>query len=647
MRIKRAAASKQRTKKQSTTKSLLYVWNMIETNERSSFRCSTNCCCVDDKCVSDENRCECVYALKSINFATASDDFTTTHIVMLEKWLHDVKIDKHIAPANDDDIDLSASLVQRQRILLNQSQQRSHSFTEYHSNNSNNNNKNSNQMEYPNQISCDNSKKIEQAAWTQSMNSIRCSHLFDRCHRSAHGWTGSSKSSKKHCQLSQTENKAHQTECSNSSRSNNGSSSIHEQQPYNLTSTKFMNDNASLIGDDRDKGCCISGAPERASKNCPQINASNSMSGKCATSVLLPVVPLSPLSRSPATASAKVSLKFVHRSPLSIIHRASLLPIFIKYLLILNCFVCFASGNLMARNIGNDLSSKHNHSNPIDSATTGAGATPSIHNNNNSSSNGSRKGTTMSPLILQSLISNNRSQLFQSASQQSSSSGSNSSSSGSISNAESARARQFLQQHAQDALASGYVSDEPVSSFKVANADEVHSGSEEFSRCASCQFREQLKAQNLASIKMHILARLSMTHPPNITGRPHISEQILQTFYQNNDFRYIRIRNGSNGASSPFLTDDDLNEMQGDDPNVSMGNPKHQHHHVHGHEHEHEHEYRGNVDSGGSVGGGGQDGLINSDIKSELNEQHHHHQSSYHHHNRHTRYVIIIVACKL
>lgn len=632
--------------------------------------------------------------------------------MLKNKWLHDVKFDKYISPSINNDIDLSALLVQhhhqqqqqkqQQVLLLDQSKQRSHSFTdtiiEYHANNNNNNIKNNNssvQMEYPNQNcsssggSSSSSKQIEQAFGLESMNSIRCSHLFDRCHRYADVWisNNSSKNIQNHCHFMPTENNPHRNESSSNFSNNSSSSSscIHKQQPYNLSSTKFSNDdNVSIISisnmieirDDRNKVSCTSSNVRAPSKKRSQITAAScSMNGKSAMSSSASVLSwLSPLSRSPASTSAKLSLKFVHRSPLSIIHRANLLPIFIKYLLILNCFMCFVSGNLMARNIGNDLSSKHqsNHTNPIDSTVTVgmaapvAGTTPYINNNNNNDNsssnsplhnNGSRKGTTMSPLILQSLISNNRSQLFQSASQLSSGVGngggggggiSSSSSSRSSSNsdissgsgiisansAESERAKQFLQQHAQDPLTSGYVSDEPVSSFKVANADEA--SSEEFSRCASCQFREQLKAQNLASIKMHILARLSMTHPPNITGRPHISEQILQTFYQNNDFRYIRIRNGSNGGgggggsnSNPFFTDDDLNEMQGDDPNVSMGNQKHQHHHLRSHE------YRGASDSGDGGGGGG-GGIVGGGGN---DEQHHHHQSSYHHHNRHTRYV--------
>lgn len=295
---------------------------------------------------------------------------------------------------------------------------------------------------------------------------------------------------------------------------------------------------------------------------------------------------------------SKASLKYVYRSPLTVIHRANLLKIFIKYLLILNCFVCIASGNLMSRNVGNDLSSKHNQTNVEMTTSTTTHESPLV-GGSGGGVGGGRKGmlTTASPLLLHSIMSSNRSHFHNNA-QPAQNPDANT------------RSKHHMHQHPiQDAT---FVSDD--ASHKMPNADNEHSG--EFTRCTSCQFREQLKAQNLASIKMHILARLSMTHPPNITGRPHISEQILDQFYQSNDFRYIRIRNGTDELSSAQNEDDDddLNEMQGDDPTVVTNN-KHQHHHLH--------EYNRN-------GGGG--------IKTGLHEQHHHHQAQHHHYNRHPRY---------
>lgn len=299
----------------------------------------------------------------------------------------------------------------------------------------------------------------------------------------------------------------------------------------------------------------------------------------------------------------KTSLKHVNRSPLTIVHRSNLLQIFIKYLLILNCFVCVASGNLMSRNIGNDLSSKHNQTN-VETATTSLNGTTLI--------NGRSKPilTTSSPLILHSIMSSNRS-LFPGSDMQSQE------------NANGQRQpKHFPHLHlTPEAMPPAHYASDAANPHQMPSSDD-NSG-EDVTRCASCQIREQLKAQNLASIKMHILARLSMTHPPNITQRPKISEQILENFYQNNGFRYIRVRNDSNefGAFQRDDIDDGVNEMQGDDPNASAN--KHQHHHMH--------EYHRN---------GG--------IKSGLHEQHHHHASSYHHINRNSRYICIgFLSCIL
>lgn len=252
--------------------------------------------------------------------------------------------------------------------------------------------------------------------------------------------------------------------------------------------------------------------------------------------------------------------------------------------------MCVASGNLMSRNVGNDLSSKHNQTGveTVTSQLNGSASTVIDAANGGSG----RKGilTTASPLILHSIISNNRSQFMTPPAPNQRVSRNNN-------NNNNNHHHLHHQQPATAAAAAAAAAAQDIN-YDNYGSD---SGSEEYTRCASCQFREQLKAQNLASIKMHILARLSMTHPPNITGRPHISEQILQSFYQNNDFRYIRIRNGSGGNDDYSGThnedddDDDMNEMQGDDPSVT--NNKHQHHHIYnrnggiksGHEQQHHH----------------------------------------------------------
>lgn len=225
---------------------------------------------------------------------------------------------------------------------------------------------------------------------------------------------------------------------------------------------------------------------------------------------------------------SRSSLKRMHRSPLTIVHRSNLLQIVIKYLLILNCFVCIANGNLMSRTIGNDLSSKHNQTNV---------ETASAHPLFNSSSTpmGStrkRELTTAAPLILHSIMSSNRSHFHNAQQSQ-----------------DDARTKHFLHQHA----------DNP---FRMPNG-------EEFTRCASCEQRE---AQNLEWIKINILTRLQMHVPPIITGRPHIPSQWLDSFYETKDDRYIRLSNQNVDDNN------DMNEMQGDDSNA---NNKHQHHHMH------------------------------------------------------------------
>lgn len=111
-------------------------------------------------------------------------------------------------------------------------------------------------------------------------------------------------------------------------------------------------------------------------------------------------------------------------------------------------------------------------------------------------------------------------------------------------------------------LASAAVNTFEQTTIPTSDSGDGVGDSEEYVGCASCQIREQLKAQNLASIKMHILARLAMSQPPNITTRPPISEHLIESFYSQNGFRYIRVKNNyHNDESVP-----DMNDMLGDDP---------------------------------------------------------------------------------
>lgn len=522
---------------------------MIESKMQLAFQCQCYDYGVDraEKCV-DKVSCEILYALSSKSVDTAKSTF----IVMLQKWLCDFKLDYY---AGIRDFCLKTSQHQPQ---VQQTAYVSNSFSLV------NHRKTNIQMDR-NVIFHSNGGGLSQNYQTvggafavPSIDNSRFSNSITD--QSPCVWSKNVTVPHQmiHNQLLCNKHyvKRHRIDL------NGVAENIMHTQRYNLSSTKLAN-NTSTIGADHDNGCVgepfdsTTAAANHKQENAPNSNNNNNRSGKC------------------TPPAAKPSLKkIVQRSPLTIVHRANLLQIFIKYLLILNCFMCFANGNLLSRNIGNDLSSKHNQS-QAEAATAALNSSTLIGSN--------RKGilSTTSPLIPHSVLSNNNRSQFQSPS---------------IHSQDSERAKHFLHQHAQDALISNsYVSNEPASPYKTPNGED--SGSEEFTRCTSCQFREQLKAHNLASIKMHILARLSMTHPPNITGRPHIAEEILQTFYENVDFRYIRVRND---------TPDELNEMQGDDPNPASG--QHQHHHLH--------EYHRN---------GG--------IKTGLNEQHHHH------HNRHLRYI--------
>lgn len=142
--------------------------------------------------------------------------------------------------------------------------------------------------------------------------------------------------------------------------------------------------------------------------------------------------------------------------------------------------------------------------------------------------------------------------------------------------------------------------------------------SEEFvGGCTSCQIREQLKAQNLASIKMHILARLAMSQPPNITTRPPISEHLIQSFYSQNGFRYIRVKNNyhNDDNENDNDNDQDMNDMLGDDPSAYHD------------------------ESSVSVVAEHSHGIKDIPLQSEhhaQHAQHHHHDVQQHHHNRHT-----------
>lgn len=148
---------------------------------------------------------------------------------------------------------------------------------------------------------------------------------------------------------------------------------------------------------------------------------------------------------------------------------------------------------------------------------------------------------------------------------------------------------------------------DPFDQTTIPSSDSSGS-SEEYVGCRSCQIREQLKAQNLASIKMHILARLAMSQPPNITTRPPISEHLIQSFYSQNGFRYIRVKNNYHNDGNE---EEDMNDMLGDDPATYHD------------------------ESVSTIAEHGHDAK-SMPSQADHHGQHHHHVAQQHHHSRHS-----------
>ncbi|CAD7094213.1 unnamed protein product [Hermetia illucens] len=88
------------------------------------------------------------------------------------------------------------------------------------------------------------------------------------------------------------------------------------------------------------------------------------------------------------------------------------------------------------------------------------------------------------------------------------------------------------------------------------------------SGCHSCQLREKVKADNLASIKRHILYRLKLKDVPNITAPvvpPEIVEKFYKSHYQNSG------NNGGSGNSERGRGANNKNQYSDDDSNGGGG----------------------------------------------------------------------------
>ncbi|XP_031634913.1 uncharacterized protein LOC116348153 [Contarinia nasturtii] len=553
---------------------------MIEPIMQLLFECY-DCDCVDraENCV-DKVNCEILYALSSYK---SFDIKSQSCIVMLKKWLFDSNFEIH----NPNNIEFDGLSMLTPTTLQNNQQVQPISRLTYNSFSivATIQHKNHIQMygvhrcrQYTDMYPSPSIFHTKTGHSQTKCNAIDCNCFPNSINGSCYLWGDNIKI------LPQTKSN-HKLFCNEQHYikieiQNNFSAIVENQhkQPCKLSSTKLAGENwkiattAVVHGTKQNSVCAKQTFDQSTTTNQPNANQLLNDGNK-------------------GSAPSKASLKFVQRSPLTVVHRSNLLNIFIKYLLILNCLMCVANGNLMSRNVENDLNNKHNQTN-IDALTTHLSNSPLTSNDNG------RKGisTTVSPHILQTIMSNNNPSQFQVNSQ-----------------TQSQKIGRSTHHHLHHQQQQQQQQLEQHQIGQDMNIENHGDNSEEFSRCASCQFREQLKAQNLASIKMHILTRIGLERPPNITGREHIPEHMIENFYLKQDSRYIRIRNGTDEYNSAQSEEDvdDTNEMQGDDPGVMINN-KHQHHHIYNR---------------------------NGGVKNGLHEQHHHHQPpQYYNNGAHSRH---------
>lgn len=175
------------------------------------------------------------------------------------------------------------------------------------------------------------------------------------------------------------------------------------------------------------------------------------------------------------------------------------------------------------------------------------------------------------------------------------------------------------QQHKEEYHFNSFRQYKPALAEMTADTATTTEESDEIFSCSACKFREELKRQNLALIMEHILLRLDMSQPPNITKPPPVSERVLDNFYSKNGNNYIRFRNHS--AADPNNND---SKMQNDGPAVSLD----------------QNDNRRPEDNDNSAGG-----LVppttEPDFSYNYHEEqhhqyHHHHHHVYHYQNRHT-----------
>lgn len=105
-----------------------------------------------------------------------------------------------------------------------------------------------------------------------------------------------------------------------------------------------------------------------------------------------------------------------------------------------------------------------------------------------------------------------------------------------------------------------------------------HQNPAPFIGCTTCHERRQVEDQSLDFFKTHILKRLDMEKPPNITAVPLVADDVIKGFYKTHGYRYIRLsgnreaggKSGSANSRSasvePNYDGVDYDGMQADDP---------------------------------------------------------------------------------
>lgn len=109
----------------------------------------------------------------------------------------------------------------------------------------------------------------------------------------------------------------------------------------------------------------------------------------------------------------------------------------------------------------------------------------------------------------------------------------------------------------------------PVDAASSSSSDSSAEPIAAISGCSACRLRKQVEDLSLDSFKTHILQRLHINRPPNVS-KPIISDEVLRRFYSDNGYRYIRLKPAATSfsVSSSDSGDKQLasDRMQGDEP---------------------------------------------------------------------------------